>query len=61
MSDDGDFGVEGIRTFANFRAANDWAKKTADLTYTYNTTNGLYDTLIDAGYTNRFYWTGVDA
>jgi hypothetical protein len=27
---DGDFGVEGIRYFSNFRAANSWAKKMAD-------------------------------
>ncbi len=58
---DGDFGVEGIRDFGNFRAANDWAKKTADLTYTYNITNGVYNTLRNAGYSNRFYWAGENA
>jgi hypothetical protein len=61
MSDNGDFGVEGIRYFDKFRAANSWAAKTADLTYTYNITNGVVNTLRDAGYPNNFYWAGEDA
>lgn len=56
---DGDFGVEGIRNFNNLRAAMGEEIAT-DLPYTYNITNGVYDTLRNAGYANRFYWTQDD-
>jgi hypothetical protein len=60
MPDNGDFGVEGIRYFDQFRANNP-GSSVADLTYTYNVTNGVYNKLRDAGYPNNFYWAGGDA
>lgn len=60
--DNGDFGIEAVRSYANFR---DFFKRTEadtpDLAYTFNISNGLYDALSEAGYPCNFYWGDADA
>ena len=60
--DNGDFGVEGVRHYPNFRRENDLTEKDApDLDYVFNITNGVYNTLRAAGYPCNFYWADTDA
>lgn len=60
--DNGDFGVEGVRHYANFRRENGYSEKDApDLDYVFNITNGVYDVLKAAGYPCNFYWADTNA
>jgi len=68
------FGVEGIRNYDKYRAANATfvdgqtvgppipygVGGWVDLAYIINITNGFHDTMVDAGETARFYWRGQD-
>lgn len=49
------YGVEAIRYFSNARAAG---YDGADLTYTYNRSNGFNSKLSSDGNTQMFYWAG---
>lgn len=53
------FGIEGIRYYPNFRAANPDIE-IEDLTYVFNICNGLDEELRDAGHTRQFYWANSD-
>jgi hypothetical protein len=53
------FGIEGIRYFANLRATG-LVSKAEDLTYVFNICNGLDSELRGAGHTRRFYWANRD-
>jgi len=60
--DNGDFGVEGVRNYAEYRSFSGASEADApDLHYTFNITNGLYDTLTNAGYPCNFYWADGDS
>jgi hypothetical protein len=53
------FGIEAIRHFANARA-NGPDSKAADLTYTFNRSNGFDRELRNAGHSRAFYWSEQD-
>lgn len=53
-----DVGIEAIRYFGNARAAG--ISTAADLSYTYNRSNGFSDELRSAGHRVKFYFTGTD-
>jgi hypothetical protein len=53
------FGIEGIRYFANLRATG-LVSKAEDLTYVFNICNGLDSELRSAGHARRFYWANRD-
>ncbi|MGC5225379.1 DUF6345 domain-containing protein [Micromonospora sp. DT81.3] len=53
------FGVEAIRHFANARASGP-DSKAADLTYTFNRSNGFDRELRNAHHARAFYWTERD-
>lgn len=50
------FGIEAIRHFANARA-NGPDPNAADLSYTFNRSNGFSRELRDAGHSQAFYWS----
>ena len=52
------FGVEAIRYFSNARAAG--VSDAADLTYTFNRSNGFDSQLSSAGHSRGFYWANTD-
>jgi hypothetical protein len=52
------FGIEGIRYFANARAAG--VSSAGDLTYTFNRCNGLDNELRASGHTRSFYWANTN-
>lgn len=52
------FGVEAIRHFGNARANG--VSTAADLTYTFNRSNGFDDELRSAGHTRAWYWSEQD-
>lgn len=54
------FGIEGTRIFKVYRD-NHPGSKLADMTYTYNVTNGLDEALRDGGHRLGFYWAGINS
>ncbi|AFZ23088.1 hypothetical protein Cylst_0761 [Cylindrospermum stagnale PCC 7417] len=52
------FGIEGIRSFSNARAAG--VSTAGDLTYTFNICNGFDSKLRSAGHTRSFYFANTD-
>lgn len=52
------FGIEAIRHFGNARAAGQ--SSAADLTYTFNRSNGFDSKLRDGGASQAFYWAETD-
>jgi hypothetical protein len=60
--DNGNFGIEAVRSYANFRAFFGRTEAdTPDLHYTFNISNGLYHSLSGAGYPCNFYWADGDS